>query len=211
LESAFPTAFDTTNDWEPSERNESSYPHIRYWHEAKYNYDAAAADPSAGKFPKKCRFLEDAHGQLIPERRLDDMRGRLLRSFEEIRHLMPSLLHSNGWLKCDEKLQATCYTDMRRLFPELNYCSNNWKARKLLSNWYSNYVKSRKKEEVSISEGDDDIEVTAVIPAKRTLANDSTKLRKKIKKEKGKGRAKPESGEDVSDFDGAPAQIIDPL
>jgi hypothetical protein len=130
LESAFPTAFDTTKDWEPLEKDKNAYPNIRYWSEMNFNYDEAAAAPST--FPKKYRFLENAQGQIIPESRLNDMRGRLLHSFEEIRLLMPSLLHLNGWLKCDEKLQDICYIEMQRLFPELGLCSKNWKARKLL-------------------------------------------------------------------------------
>jgi hypothetical protein len=211
LESAFPMAFDTTKEWEPMEHEQNAYPNIKYWNELDFNYDEAAAATSAGNFPKKFRFLEDARGRIIAEQRLDDMRGRLLHGFEEIRLLMPSLLHTNGWLKCDEKLQATCYTEMRRAFPELTYCSRNWKARKLLIIWYSNYMKSRKKDE---SEGEDEVEITAVIPAKRSLATGPTKAnrtRKRIKKEKGKEKARVLSDEDNSDVGRNFTQVIDPL
>jgi hypothetical protein len=163
LKSAFPMAFDIEKDCEPMDKEKSDYPNVQYWDELDYHYNEAATAPSAGKFPKKYWFLEDANGQLIPERCLDNMRVRLRRSFEDIRHLMPSLLHSNGWLKCDDKLQETCYVEMRRHFPELNYCSRNWKARKLLSNWYSNYIKSRKKDESSVSDGDDAPEDNRII------------------------------------------------
>lgn len=214
LEVAFPIAFDVTKEWDQVEKEESAYPRIRYWDETNYNYEAAAVDPSAGKFPKKYRFLEDANGELISEDQLNDMRGQLLRSFEEIRLEMPSLLHQNGWLKCNDQLQDTCYRAMRRLFPELNYCSKNWKARKFLSNWYSNYIKTRKAEELvaPVSEGDDEVRVMAVIPAKRSLANNTAKVnksRKKMKKEKEK--EKVESDEHDSDLGGYLAQVVDPL
>ena len=217
LKSVFPLAFDKAEEWEAAEKEHSAYPNIRYWDEMNYNYDAAVAASSGIKFPKKYLFLEDAHGQLIPESRLNDMRAHLLEAFEDIRLLMPSLLHSNGWLKCDGELQTICYTDMRRRFPELNYCSKGWKARKLLSNWYSNYIKSRKKGESSIPvpEGDDEIELTAVIPAKRSLAHDpakANKARKKVKKEKAEEKLEVDSDmEASSDVDINMVQIVDPL
>ncbi|KIL55714.1 hypothetical protein M378DRAFT_17695 [Amanita muscaria Koide BX008] len=188
-------AFDVSKEWASSEKEKSDYPDIKYWDELNYNYDEAANDRGSGKFPKKLRFLEDANGRLIPEHRLDDMRAHLLHTFEEIRLLMPSLLSFNGWLKCDEKLQTMCYAQMR--------------------NWYSNYIKSRKKDDSSASEAEDEIEVMAIIPAKRALPSDSKgkKSRKKFKKERGTEDAKVESDgvEGVSDIDTHLTQVIDPL
>ncbi|KIL55205.1 hypothetical protein M378DRAFT_18155 [Amanita muscaria Koide BX008] len=204
LNSAFPMTTDMTKECASTETEKDDYPNVKYWDEATYNYDEVANDLSAGKFPKKLRFLEDADGRLIPDHRLNDMRSHLLHAFEEIWLLMPSLLYSNGWLRCNEKLQTACYTEMRQLYPELTYCSKNWKARKLMSNWYSNYIKARKKDESDSGE-ENEIEVTAMIPAKRSLANNS-KGKKKVKKEKGIEVLELGSEDDVN-----LTQVVDPL
>ena len=102
---------------------------------------------------------------------------------------------------------------MERLYPEVGYCTRNWKARKLLSNWYTNYIKSRKKD---ASSSDEEVEATTIILAKRPVVSGKEKKhKKKMKLEKGKGKAKAESdsSEDEKNIDTKPKlkQVIDPL
>ncbi|KAM6499111.1 hypothetical protein JOM56_004619 [Amanita muscaria] len=240
LEAAFPIAYDTTKTYEDDLIDEKQdkkderrlqYPAVKYWTKDKFKYLDAEAKPSE-TFPKKLRFLEDPDGDLISQDHLDEMRSHLLRSFEQLRSLMPSLL-SNGWLKCDQELIKICYKEMRRLFPELTLCAKNWKARRLIITWYSNFTKNRKilvLEDSSSASEDDEVEViaAAAVPAKRTkmLKNDS-KARKKAKISKGKGKATPKlESDDTGDDEGEempeksknnsgakrkPIQVVDPL
>ncbi|KAM6490158.1 hypothetical protein JOM56_014350 [Amanita muscaria] len=111
LETAFSTAYDTTNKYQDDLIDEKTdkkderrlqYPSVKYWTKDQFKYLDTDTNPSE-TFPKKLRFLEDEDGDLISQDRLDEMRAHLLHAFEEIRTLLPSLL-SNGWLNKNRKL-----------------------------------------------------------------------------------------------------------
>ncbi len=219
LQAAFPIAYDTTTTYDDDNIDEKTdktsgrhlaYPGVKYWTKDRYKQSDADAN-SSESFPKKLRFLEDEDGNLIPQDLLDEMRSHLLQAFEEIRASMPSLLEGS-WLKCNPELIKMCYKEMRRLFPELTLCAQNWKARKLLVVWYSNYSKNRKNlgkpgprdDEFDISE--DDETDAAAIPAKRKNMKKENNARKKVKQ-----NAEPDITRDEDNSSEIPERTREPI
>jgi hypothetical protein len=171
LEMAFPKGFGSFRQIAEQERERPSG--IQFWNHADFTkVDIGANDKT--RIPQRLRFLEQDTGDLIPLTRLEKMRAHLLAAFADIKSLMPELL-GQGWLKCDVELQRACYAEMRHIFPELTLCTNNWKARSLLIEWYGNWNRPRigvKEEEL-----DDDVDMTT-IPAKRKQPHGPRRVKK---------------------------------
>ncbi|KIL54254.1 hypothetical protein M378DRAFT_182610 [Amanita muscaria Koide BX008] len=171
------------------ERQRNSFPLVKHWFREHFKENDTS---DFSQLPKKLRFLEDELGCTITQARLDEMRHNLHSSFQELKSLMPSLLSSGGWLRCDQELQRICYVYMRRRYPELTLCERNWKVHVFLSEWYANWGRDRKKvkEEDTADENKAPavVSTTTLLSKRLNEADDVDKL--VIKKvNKGKGRA----------------------
>ena len=175
IEIAFPKGIGLFR--ESAEQERPRPPGVRFWNRNDFNEADVGNDST--RIPLRLRFLEQEDGLLIPHSRLDSIRAHLLTAFTEIKNLMPELL-GNGWLKCDTELQRACYAEMRHLYPEVTLCSNNWKLRSLLIEWYGNWHRPRlpavKEEEL-----DDGVDTASTIPAKRKRRQGLRKANQRIK------------------------------
>jgi hypothetical protein len=139
---------------------QADYPLIKYWDEGSFREwfevnGKSTGQKSRDQLGKKLYFLEDEEGQLLSKTRISNLREFTKGIFIKLRDNIPSAL-VKSWSHADFEYQQIFYAELRHYFPELGYCTSNWKARQFTSIFYSDWKRERPAKGKKKVESDDE-------------------------------------------------------
>ena len=161
----FPLIFPIGMDYHKMPQlRQDDHPLVKYWDEGSFREWFEANGRSSGQksrdqLGKKLYFLEDEEGELLSKTRIRNLREFTKGIFIKLRDNIPSAL-VKSWSHADFEYQQIFYAELRHYFPELGYCTNNWKARQFISTFYSDWKRERPAKGKKRAESDDETNET---------------------------------------------------
>jgi len=159
----FAAAFGETAQMEDTTLDQKNYPLTRFWTPENFK-KYVSTNPGASRIS----FLEGEDGNLIPEAMAADIRSVLRTKFKDMYRHMPELFPA-GWDKnaATEAFETSLYKFLRIKFPVFRLCSNNWKARQFLIEWYPNWHRRITKKGGSSEEAEEDVDTLKPMATKK--------------------------------------------
>jgi hypothetical protein len=144
-----------------------NFPHVRWWHESSWTQtkdvtdpeesddEGDSLDPSNTKTKKAVAYLEDKQGTPISEER----RKAIYKHARGIWSLLARTTQlPTGYQNADVVVLTHYRNEMEAKFPELQLCSEHWKADRVwiknFSSWRKSYMKQQAKLEMKKEEAD---------------------------------------------------------
>ncbi|KAJ7702524.1 hypothetical protein B0H14DRAFT_3648863 [Mycena olivaceomarginata] len=195
-----PASTDSSNALVPSSTStdhlrilvQSDYRKINYWTEGVYRKEdkrrqsekgkASMSDAKAQRGSKRLSeddenimfwFIEDEDGNSIPGQRAKAARDQARKIW---RYLDRSGRLPDCWNEADTVASSYYTGEMRRFFPELQLCENDYKANRIATLIFPNFLKHRNskvKEEIKEDSEDADNAAAAVVAGKKRAASEA--------------------------------------
>ena len=183
-------AFGETAHMEDTILDREDYPLTRFWLLENFK-KYLSTNPGTSRVG----FLEGEDGNLIPEAMAGEIRLALRNKFKDMYKCMPELFPA-GWDKnaTTEAFENTLYKFLRIKFPVFRLCSNNWKARQFMIEWYPNWHRRiTTKKGGRCEEAEDEVDASKPTASKKR-SNDSVHSvnLKSTKKAKTSGSLMPD-------------------
>ncbi|KAF7357949.1 hypothetical protein MVEN_00841500 [Mycena venus] len=186
---------------------QSDYPKINYWTESDYRKEdkrrqnekgkATMSDAKGQRGSKRLAaedenvmfwFIEDENGDSIPGKRAKAARDQARKIWKYLDHLgrLPEC-----WNDADALVSSYYTGEMRRFFPELQLCERDYKAHRIATLIFPNFIKRR---DVKIKEDSDvmDTAAAAVVAGEKRAASETPDDEPAPKRTAASGR-KPKS------------------
>ncbi|KAE9390161.1 hypothetical protein BT96DRAFT_1002543 [Gymnopus androsaceus JB14] len=168
-----PTLLDLTmgtNQSQQKQHAQTDFPNVKYWHQVSWTASnkeesQLTGDDDDGERRRgnsaasqginvSMKFIVEADGMIIDGYRATAMRNAAYGLFVQFRD---EGRHPVQWTQALHEIKTRFYREMTKLFPELGYCSNDWKSQRIATTiypgWYGRHGKGTRtkvKTEVKI-------------------------------------------------------------
>lgn len=109
----------------------SQYPLVRFWTRAEWTRGSRTS------------HLEDEDGTLVPDARIREIRQHIAQKIDQVKKIKPNLLAKN-WTHSDMEFRQALYQNLRLTFSEFSLCDDDWKAKAMVSMWYSDHFRNNR-------------------------------------------------------------------
>ncbi|KAM6492730.1 hypothetical protein JOM56_012454 [Amanita muscaria] len=109
----------------------SQYPLVRFWTRAEWTRGSRTS------------YLEDEDGTLVPDARIREIRQHIAQKIDQVKKIKPNLLAKN-WTHSDMEFRQALYQNLRLTFSEFSLCDDDWKAKAMVSMWYSDHFRNNR-------------------------------------------------------------------
>ncbi|KAM6491218.1 hypothetical protein JOM56_013457 [Amanita muscaria] len=106
--------------------NRSQYPLVKFWTRSSWTGGSRTS------------YMEDENGIVVPDSRIREIREHIAQKFNEVKRHRRDLL-AKSWTYADMELRQAFYRNLRNTFLEFALCDDNWKAKSMISIWYSDH------------------------------------------------------------------------
>ncbi|KIL69126.1 hypothetical protein M378DRAFT_7845 [Amanita muscaria Koide BX008] len=109
----------------------SHYPLVKFWMRSQWNGGSRTS------------YLEDEDGEPVLDSRIREIRQHIAQKVDEVKKHKPAVL-AKRWTYVNMDFRQAFYRNLCLTFPEFALCDNNWKAKAMLSTWYSDHFRNNR-------------------------------------------------------------------